>query len=68
VAPSDPLPLATLSWGELRAEVAVEVIHRGRDGAGVRFPKIFDGAPKFLHALEDRYARALGSAGKKRKW
>jgi hypothetical protein len=59
---------SSLSWGTVQLEVSIELIHRQKDGAGIRFTKIWDGAPRLLHALEERQARALGQRRKKRKW
>jgi CheY-like chemotaxis protein len=66
--PAKDGPPVTLSWGNVQLEVSVELIHRQLDGAGIRFVKIWEGAPKILRALEERQARALGQRRKKRKW
>ncbi len=67
-SPGAFIPSATLSWGEVTVDLAVEVAHRGQDVVGLRFSRIFEGKSKFLRALEERYARALGEQGKKQKW
>jgi len=59
---------SSLSWGNVNLEVSIELVHRQKDGVGVRFTKIWEGGPKVLHALEERQARALGARRKKRKW
>jgi len=62
-------PPVTLSWGSVQLEASIELVHRQRDGAGIRFARIFDGAPKLGRALDERRARAFGPLGrKKRKW
>ena len=52
---------SSLSWGNAQLEISIELIHRQKDGAGIRFTKIWDGAPRLLHALEERQACAPGS-------
>lgn len=65
--PGSFVPLATLSWGEVQLEAAVDVMYRERNSAGIRFSRIFEGAPKLLRVLKERRARELGQ-GKGRKW
>jgi hypothetical protein len=66
--PGGFFPLATLSWGEVQLETAIEVVHCDTQLAGIRFSRIFDGAPRFLRALEERQERAIGPQEMKRKW
>ena len=47
-------PLATLSWGDVQLEAAIDVIHSDSHSAGIRFSRIFKGAPRFLRALKER--------------
>ncbi len=67
-APGGFVPLAAFTWGEVRLEVNLDVIHREEASAGVRFARIYDGEHKLLRALEERRTRALGFYGRKRKW
>lgn len=68
IDPGTFIPLATLSWGEVQLEAAIDVIHKGKHTAGIRFSRIFDGAPKLLRALKERQSKAIGPQGIKRKW
>ena len=62
------IPSVDISWGEVRLEAAIDVVYKDEHTAGVRFSRLFDGAPKFLRALKERHARAMGPQGIKRKW
>ncbi len=62
------VPLATLTWGEMKVEVSVDVVYRKEESAGVRFSRFFDGQHKLARALEERHVRALGAQVRKRKW
>lgn len=66
--PGGFVPSADLSWGEVQLETAVDVVYREKNVAGIRFSRIFDGAPRLFRALKERQARALGPEEKKRKW
>jgi CheY-like chemotaxis protein len=68
LAPGSFVPLATLSWGEAQFEAALDVVHRDRNAGGVRFSRVFDGAPKLFRALKERHVRILGPQGRRRKW
>ena len=68
LAPGSFVPLATLSWGEVKLEAELSVVHREANAGGVRFSRFFDGAPKLLRALEERHVKALGPRGRRRKW
>jgi DNA-binding NarL/FixJ family response regulator len=68
VDPGRFFPLATLSWGEVQLEAAIDVIHSDTHTAGIRFNRVFEGAPRFLRALKERQAKAIGPQGKKRRW
>ncbi len=60
-------PLATLSWGDVQLEAAIDVIHSDSHSAGIRFSRIFEGAPRFLRALKERQERAIGQREIKRR-
>jgi DNA-binding NarL/FixJ family response regulator len=62
------VPMATVSLGNVHLEVAVDVIHRQADIAGIRLSRFFDSPQKLLRVLEERRMRALGAQGRKRKW
>jgi DNA-binding NarL/FixJ family response regulator len=62
------IPMATLLLGDAQLEVAVDVIHRQDDIAGIRFSRFFDSSQKLIRLLEERQTRALGSQGRRRKW
>ena len=62
------VPSADLLWGEVELEAAVDIVYREKNAAGIRFSRIFDGAPRLLRALKERQARALGPGEKRRKW
>ena len=68
IDPGTFVPLATLSWGEVQLEAAIDVVHKDEHTAGIRFSRIFDGGPKLLRALKERQAKATGPQGIKRKW
>jgi CheY-like chemotaxis protein len=68
LGPGRFVPSADLSWGEVQLEAAVDIVYRGKNAAGIRFSRIFDGAPRLLRALKERQARALGPEEKRRKW
>ena len=62
------VPSADISWGDVQLEAAIDVVYRDEHTAGIRFSRLFDGAPKFLRALKERHARASGPQGIRRKW
>jgi CheY-like chemotaxis protein len=62
------LPSAVLTLGGGQVGLAAEVVRRVDDSAGLRIYRILEGGPKLTHELEERFVRALGSQGKKRKW
>lgn len=68
LAPGSYFPLATLSWGNVRLEAELSVVHRGAKAGGVRFTRFYEGGPKLLRALKERHEKALGSHGRRRKW
>jgi DNA-binding NarL/FixJ family response regulator len=68
IDPGSFFPLATLSWGDVQLEAAIDVVHRNAHSAGVRFSRIFEGAPRFLRALQERQDKAIGPQGTRRRW
>ena len=62
------VPMSTLSWGEVRLDAALTIVHQESKTAGIRFSRIFDGAPKLLRALKERQVRAIGPQETRRKW
>ncbi len=67
-APGEFIASAALDWGDVRAEVALDVIHETTRGIGVRFSRIFDGAPRLERAMEERLVRAIGRPERRRRW
>jgi len=68
IEPGRFFPLAALSWGDVQLEAAVDVVHSDTLTAGIHFSRIFEGAPKFLRALQERQDKAIGPQETKRKW
>jgi PilZ domain len=68
IEPGKFFPLAALSWGDVQLEAAIDVVHTDARSAGIRFSRIFEGAPRFLRALRERQERAIGPQGIKRQW
>jgi|GEM_PF-5434218 len=50
IEPGRFFPLAALSWGDVQLEAAVDVVHSDTRTAGIRFSRIFEGAPRFHRA------------------
>jgi len=68
IEPGRFFPLAALSWGDVQLEAAIDVVHSDTLSAGVRFSRIFEGAPRFYRALQERQHKAIGPQETKRKW
>lgn len=62
------VPLATMTWGEVQVEASVDIVYRERNTVGIRFNRVFDGAPRLLRALKELEAKVFGHEGKRRKW
>ena len=65
IEPGRFFPLAALSWGDVQLEAAIDVVHRDELTAGIRFSRIFEGAPRFFRALQERQAQGDRATGDK---
>ena len=65
---SSLLPTATLRLGEAESTLVLQGVHQGGEIAGFRLTLVQDGRAAFVRLLEQLFARAFGSHGKKGKW
>ncbi len=66
--PGEFFPAGMLGWGDVRVDLACDVVHCAAEAAGLSFSRIFDGRAKLDRALGERFERALGSLERKRRW